>query len=564
MSVWGSVMHLKRIAYFGVAILLGNLAFGLTARASVDVHGHVYAADTLQPLANATVQLFLNCTTGFFGVICDFESSVISADDGSYDLASVEAGDGDVTAFFDTGTTANYLRVSQSISVDDNSSIEQDLYMNPGGTIAGQVTRASDGSPLPNVQIQLLEASDRSVDRYAATDSSGNFEFIRLDAGGYIVATEQAAPYLDQYFSGHASTPPSQGLQLADTITLDNGQVDNAVDFSLVPGSVIEGAITDSLTGLPFQKGLDVTVGVYDANDLSGSPWLNLGAVVGANGQYMINGLPSVPIRLGAYIENPYYDFTFLGCGSNPCEDISDAAIFAPSTVAPLTVDFSMFPGSVATGTVVRRSDGKPMSDVVVEAFSDPPILGHLTLATATTDAEGRYTLTNISNSNFFVDTLNVHVDGVSYIDQVYDNQDCPQANCLNIGDMISASTGSVVPNVNFALDAGGAISGEIIRGDTGLGIIAGLSLYASDGSVSDRFASNADGTFETTGLPPGIYYLSATISAPYAGCLVYPNGLCYTDPTTAGQPIVISGANSVTGITITFPADELFKGTFE
>jgi hypothetical protein len=559
-------MRSKQIAYLGATILFGIVAVDLDARAGADVHGHVYAADTLQPLAGATIQLFFNCA-GLFSDICEPEPSAISANDGSYDLVGVEAGSGHITVFFDTASSVNYLSVSQPLGVDDATSTDVDFYMEPGGIIEGIVTQAFDGSPIPNVVIQLLSAADHSTINYGTTSSSGEFAFIRLDPGSYIVATDQAAPYLDQYFSGHALAPPSQGPQLADTITLNDGQIVNAVNFSLVRGSGIEGTITDSLTGLPLPTGSVGIFNIFDANDLSGNSWFYLEGTIGANGHYMIDGLPSLPIRLGAFVENPYYNYTLVGCSSSTCDDVSDAAVYSPSTAALLNVDFTMFPGSVATGTVVRHADSKPLSGVLVEAFSNSLFLGHLTLATATTDSKGHYTLTNIGNSDFFVDTLNVHIDGGSYIDQVYNNQNCPQANCANVGDMLAASMGVPVTDVDFALDLGGTISGTVVDGGTGLGTLAAIWIYASDGSFSYSFTSNADGTFETTGLQPGNYYLSASLYVPYYQCIVYPGGNCDTnpgDPSLLGQPITIDSTNSVTGITITFPADELFKGTFE
>ena len=436
-------------------------------------------------------------------------------------------------------------------------------------SISGTVRRTSDNAGIANVEVDLFHASyyDVYVDT-TVTDGSGNYVFQQLQAGDYNVQTNGATPYADQFYAGHPLVPPSQGNPIADAISVGDGQSVGAIDFNLTPGGSVTGILTDRFTGLPIANAANMEFFVYDAGaPSSNSVWLYRYVSTDADGRYQIDGLPDAAIYLGAGAFNYglYYAESIYGCALDPC-DLSTTAATTLNVQAGTTqtADFSLFPGWVITGTVVRRSDGLPIANALVTSFVNM-IWGPGTTGTARTDANGHYALTGGLGSVDYVKVTEAHLSGNAYISQLYNDHDCQQGSCAVAGDPVNPTEYQVLPGVDFQLDLGASIAGQVVRQDAGTGIPAGIRLYAADGSLSDTFSSYADGTFETSGLQPGTYYLAAD-PGPASGydCLIYSGASCTSDVAATGQPIVIAGTQNVGGIVIAVPNDTVFSDSFE
>ena len=104
------------------------------------------------------------------------------------------------------------------------------------GTIAGQVTDNTTGNPIDNASILVLESADAPPSWSSNTDASGNYSVSVSEGTGYLVGAIKEG-YVSRQVTGQSVT----------------ANVTTTVNFSLVPGGIIEGTVTDNSTGNPIQ-----------------------------------------------------------------------------------------------------------------------------------------------------------------------------------------------------------------------------------------------------------------------------------------------------------------------
>ena len=532
-----------------------------TALATGTVQGFVTAQDTNQALAGVAIRVDSDCL-GANGAFCFSTSAATSANDGSFTAAGVVAGSAYVSAAFTT--PSQYISIYlQQVIVSDGNTTPVNLVMQLGAKLSGVVTRASDGAPVAGVPIRVVTL-DHQSEFDATTDASGVYTIEPVPAGSYTVSTLGASPYQGQFYAGHTLTAPSQNNQGFDSIAIASGQIVAGINLSMVEGGHIRGTLTDRYTGLPFAGANDFYFNVFDKGNPNNGPWLYFKSSTDAQGNYEITGLPDAPIYLGTSYYAPYLSSIF-GCAPDPCDFSNATTLNAPAGTTLTNIDISIFPDAVITGTVTRRSDGAPVPNATVTGYGS--LFGSPATASVTqTDAQGHYTLTGCELCSF-VEVSHAFIGGAAYIGQDYNNHNCQQGKCATLSaNVVAPPEYTVVTGIDFHLDAGAVITGQMVRGDTGTGLHAYVDLYSSGGFAS-AVSSAPDGQFVTPALQPGTYYLVA--SPDYASgydCAIYSNVLCGQgiDPTLVGQPIVVSGTNDVTGIVLGLPSDTLFKSGFE
>jgi len=108
------------------------------------------------------------------------------------------------------------------------------------GTIAGQVTDDTTSNPIDNATICVLESLYAPIFREGNTNASGNYTIDVPEGTGYVVSAVSYG-YVTELVTGQSVT--------ANATT--------TINFSLVPGGVIEGTVTDNYSGNSIQ-GADV------------------------------------------------------------------------------------------------------------------------------------------------------------------------------------------------------------------------------------------------------------------------------------------------------------------
>ena len=538
-----------------------------SAFASGSVGGYVYLDGTTQALPGATVDIQDPSTCVFGG--CATVGSTTSAADGSYLVSGLPAHQLQAVAYYNWGGPSYFGESPMSISVTDGATTPLNLYMTRAASINGRVTRATDGTGIANVNIYTCIPNQTGVTGLVATtDASGNYAATQLTAGDYILCVTGTSPFQDQFYSGHAVSPPSKNIQAHDTITLAAGQAFTNANFVLTEGGHIRGVLTDRYTGLPLTN-QTVYFSAYDPA-ATAYPWFSFAATTDALGNYEIAGLPDWQVYLGAYAYSPSYALSVYGCTPDPCSFLNATPLLASAGTTLDAIDFSLFPDWVITGHVSQRSNSQPVVGATVNAFGNF-FIGPGIISSTTTDANGDYALVGVS-MNSFVEVSGASAGGVALISQDYNNHNCLYGHCATTSaDLLPSYPYNVTPNIDFQLDAGATLSGRITKKSDGSGVIAFVYFYSiDDGFTTTGVASHADGNYTSPALTPGTYYIYAERNddafPTVRDCEIYRGIACNGDLSniTSGTLITIVGTQSQSGIDIALEAETIFSNGFE
>ena len=134
------------------------------------------------------------------------------------------------------------------------------------------------------------------------------------------------------------------------------------------------------------------------------------------------------------------------------------------------------------------------------------------------------------------------------YVNELYDNIICAGGNCdPTTGTPISVTQANNTPNINFALNFGGTISGRVFDEVTHASINSRIGIYDGSGNLVSYGYTDFSGIYTAGGLPTGNYF---AVTQNYSGYLdkLYDNISCSGGncTVTTGTPIGVTlGANT-------------------
>lgn len=218
------------------------------------------------------------------------------------------------------------------------------------------------------------------------------------------------------------------------------------------------------------------------------------------------------------------------------------AAISARPKVAATKICGDVTGTGAITGTVTNAATGDPLQGVRVSArtLEMDFILG----ASAFTDADGRYTIDSLPSGQYLVMTEveNNQETTNRLVDQIYNSQPWP-----NQFDPVTVVDGETTTSIDFALQNGATLRGQVTDEDTSAPVGGGVSLYRkSNGAfpftfVASTFIIAGSYVFEQ-GMPPGEYrlgYTSSSFGQPYLPEYYMDKpSLDQADSITVSQPI--------------------------
>ncbi len=382
-----------------------------------------------------------------------------------------------------------------------------DFGLATGGRISGRVTDVATGLPLAGVGV-WIQISSGSYVRHEYTDGSGAYtSYSGLPSGTYYVRTSNTLGYVDELYNDISCPSSSCTVTSGAPISVTVGTTTTGIDFGLAAGGRISGTVTDAGTGMPLAR-----VGVYFYNSsggLVGSAYTD-----GAGVYTTFAGLPSgtyyaVTSNSQGYVDELYGNIV---CPGYACALTSGTTV--PVTVGGTTsgIDFALAPGGRISGTVTDASSGLPLGSVTVEIRNANGIL----VGSGSTDSLGTFaTRSGLPTGTYYAKTTNSR----GYVDELYDNLPCPGYGCSVTGGVpISVTAATTTGSINFALESGGRIGGQVTDATSGLPIW-GVSVHALN-AAGDQLASASttyDGRYSMgPGLPTGSYYLLTTNSAGY------------------------------------------------
>jgi len=350
----------------------------------------------------------------------------------------------------------------------------------------------------------------------AKTDADGQYQINELQAGEYLVSATRLDWWNFQSIWYNGATSPDQ----ATPVVVQNDQVTTGIDFTFDKAKelgAISGKVVFDENGNPVAGALVQAIRMRSTPMPSHSRVRPFAATrTDANGEYVLDNLLAgdylVSVRFNGYGE--FYD---------DAQNVGDAdavTVADGQTTGDINLSIPSAPaGSSLSGRVSDESTSEPIANAVVGVFpsfnSTPLIPGwnrHRLFFTATTDAEGNYSVVGIPAGSYIVSSW-----ARGYIGEFWDNHTNPlDADVIQL-DGTETKTGidfALTPGRRFAFDRPlangnqGSISGHVTsrHGQS----IEGAFVYALDANkaVQASEATGPDGQYTLGGLAEGDYYV--------------------------------------------------------
>ena len=419
----------------------------------------------------------------------------------------------------------------------------KDFALTRGGRISGTIVAAGTSAPV-TASVRIYSATGAEVST-ASTNTTGAYATdTGLRAGTYYAVTDNNKGYIDEIYDDIPCEDRCDGpdaVARGTPIVVAAGATVTGRDFRLSRAGAIAGKVTSASTGAGVRR---VKVRAYGRAAAFGSAETDL------NGDYAIVGLPAGPYVL--LIENAFerqfipeiYDNIpcFVECSEETARLTGAVVTVALDTTAS-GIDFALESGGGMLGTVVDAATGTPLAGVAVHVASQSAD-AIASAAADVTDASGVFSLAGLPAGAYYVFTRN----SAGFIDEAFGNipclGECPAVAVLGAPVAIAADTQTTA--VDFALEAGGRISGVVTDAGTGAAVPgAGVAIVEAGGRMVDFVRTGANGAYLTPGgLAAGTYYVSVRGEQGYRG-QAYGNVPCPGECTPSaavalGTPIVV------------------------
>ena len=519
-----------------------NMSVPVTGSGAFAISGRVTDAATTLGLAGVLVQIY--DATGIY------QTQVMTDATGGYATPALSAG----TYFASTLNALGYLNtlyngilcpglcnITTGTAIAVGAGLPSnhiDFALVTGGRISGQVTNSANGMPLANAGVQIYDAANQWV-TFGVSNSSGQYTtFTGLHTGTYYAHTTNGQGFVDELYDNIpcVACDVTTGTAIVVTAGLTAGNI----DFALTMGGGISGRVTASAGGAPLPN---ASVAIVDASHNFVS-----GGYTDITGNYTILGLAPGTYYARTFNASGYFDEVF--------DNIACPTICTPNTGTPITIsagtttniDFALDAGGRISGRVTAAAGGAGLADVLVDIYDG----SHQWMTNGYSDASGNYTsFGGLSTGSYYARTRN----SGGYINELFDDITC--LNCTVTGGMpIAVMAGTTTPNIDFALDAGGRISGRVTDAAGGAGL-AGVAVDIYDESdlwMTNGYSDAAGNYTSFAGLPTGTYF-ARTSSTTHANIL-YDNIMCHPSCSViAATPIEVLAPNTINTINFSLPA---------
>jgi hypothetical protein len=337
--------------------------------------------------------------------------------------------------------------------------------------------------------------------------------------------------------------PPGTNLQAGGYIDqLHGGLPCNTVDCDVrkgVPVVVTIGGNAAANFNLVRGRGFVLPprtegVKVFDARGIETVNAIGLSAA-GGLGFILVDGLPP-----GTYYVTAANGRLNGGITCSDCPPTAGVPIVITSSGASIAPRLTGGGGLRVSGTITNASGGAPLSTIAVEVVNRA---GQV-VASGLSDQFGHYVVRNLPAGTYFARTVNDR----GFVDEIYQDAGCGSCD-PRTGAPIALGAVSDVTGIDFALAAGGIISGQV-REISGA-VLGGVpvSLFAGTNTFAGVTSSSATGHYRAT-IPAGTYRALAEATTT-KGSQVYADMSCTSagcDPST-GTPIGVATGVITSGI---------------
>ncbi len=438
-----------------------------------------------------------------------------------------------------------------------------DFVLGPGQTISGTVTAAAGGAPIEDAFVALTNSSGGYIGG-ANTDASGNFTTGAVPAGTYYAnffPNGTTSGYVQQLYSHFSCSgcPATNG-----TPFVVSSQPVTNINFSLLATGTgsISGTVTDGFdnslpTGLPVQL-VNGTGGVV-ATAMTSNGLYTFSNV--ATGSYYVR--TNDPAGGIPYINQLYNGVACL----NNCSIFSTVGgtlVNVSSGSIASGINFTLQRGGVITGIITAAANGALLSGIGAQVFNSAGV----SVGTFNSNGSGVFTSAGLPPGTYYVRSSN----SPGYINQLWQGQTCPQTGCVVTSGTPIVVNGATVSGINFALTAGGRISGKVTDASNASNLQnVAVQIFSNAGVNLGSVNTDSSGNYTTSGLPAGTYYVRtssgilflpnntsiAVVDQLYNGTACVP--MC-TNP-TAGTPVAVTTLATTTGINFALSRGGIIAG---
>jgi hypothetical protein len=299
------------------------------------------------------------------------------------------------------------------------------------GSISGTVIDATTLEPIESLEVcayQLEEEGFSEVWFCEETDASGEYTIEDLEAGEYGVEFwGRPLNYIPQYFDGVTDWWEK------DPVVVGSGAV-IGVDAEMTEGGGIEGEVGRAVGGAPVEAALVCAWTIF-GEEFGGC------AETDSSGEYAIQGMPEGEYEVEFWaveqdLLTQYYDHKDHWWEANP-------VTVALGAVTP-EIDADLLAAARVEGQVRRASDGSPLTEVEVCAWSTDP---EGSVKCGYPGDDGRYAIHGIPSDEYKVEFWPFDE---SLPIQFWDHKATwEEANPLSLG------AGSIATGINADLGAG-------------------------------------------------------------------------------------------------------------
>ncbi len=417
-----------------------------------------------------------------------------------------------------------------------------DFVLPPGGQITGTVTNAVGGAPLPNIFVAINDAFGNFVGG-DNTNASGVYTTGAVPAGIYYANIVNTPGFLNQMYNNlpcAAFCPGTAGTPIAVAVNATTG----GINFVLTPtasSGAISGTVTSAASGLP--------VAAFQVQVLLASNGANVASInTDAAGLYTVTGLApgSYYVRTNGssnLINQLHSGVTCVGCAVTTSGG-TPVVVAAGATTG--SINFSLATGGRISGIVTNAAGGALLQGVGAQVFNTAGVQ----MGNFNTNASGVYTTQGLPPGTYYVRTSNA----LGFVNKLYTNSLCPGNGCnVLTGTPITATASTTTSGINFALDAGGRISGTVTNATSTLPLQnVNVQIFNAVGvSLGNAPATDASGNYTSFGLPAGTYYVRTGNGIGLVDEL-YNNITClanFSCPATSGTPVTVTGVATTTGV---------------
>jgi hypothetical protein len=483
------------------------------APGSATLRGHVFAADTSQPLRKAQVRIF----AGEIG-----ENRMASTDEhGGYEFNEVRAGRYTISASKGSYVSVSYGQqrpgdAPKPLEILDNQTVERvDLTLPRGSVITGRIVDEY-GEPAPEIQVAaqrylFIQGQRRLVPtgRTVSTNDLGDFRLFGIPPGQYYISatwrntnggnpngsTSDRTGYAPTYFPGTTNASDAQRITLAAGQELD--------DLVMILKPIKAARVTGTATGSDGKPLTPAIIMVTQSNGFGFS--VPSVAPVRPDGTFTISGLAPDEYTLraqrmgGAPGEGPETAMTTLTVTG---EDIRDVHLVAakPSTLTGRIIVDPAAPQSLPPGLTISAV---PATIIGIPAPPPPParVSDDYSFEMKATPGRMRITLGGFNAPPTGWSVRSVRLNGVDVTDtgiEFKPNEDISGVD-VELTNRLTSLSGLVTNGRS-----------EPSKDYTAIVFAQDRDKWTGNSRYQGTGRPDQDGRFKISGLPPGDYYIVA------------------------------------------------------